>query len=110
MLRWYAEQIQGILRTLLKRDLDIVSIIDDFGDLIYREIDYRFKVTVVFFEELFSKVYVYVSVFLSEQKPSMRNGSRSCIQISPMCLCLRSTRTYQLARFSLWSGTVHTDL
>lgn len=43
MLRWYAEQIQRILRTLLKRDLDLVSIIDDFGDLIYREIDYRYR-------------------------------------------------------------------
>ena len=42
VLRWYAEQIQRILRSLLKRDLDLVSIIDDFGDLIYREIDYRY--------------------------------------------------------------------
>jgi aarF domain-containing kinase len=40
VLRWYALRIQSIFR-MLNRDIDIVSVIDDFGDLIYRELDYR---------------------------------------------------------------------
>lgn len=40
VMRWYSEQIQKVLR-LLKRDIDLVSVIDDFGEIIYREIDYR---------------------------------------------------------------------
>ena len=41
---------------------------------------------------------------LSERRRSMPNGLRSCIQISLMCSCLKSTQTYQLVRFSLWNG------
>ena len=43
ILRWYSALIQNLLRAL-KRDIDLVSVIDDFGDLIYREIDYRAEV------------------------------------------------------------------
>ena len=35
VLRWYAGLINKILG-LLKRDIDVVAIIDDFGELIYR--------------------------------------------------------------------------
>lgn len=39
VLRWYAGLINRILG-LLKRDIDVIAVIDDFGELIYREIDY----------------------------------------------------------------------
>jgi hypothetical protein len=39
VLRWWSGVYNGVFR-LLNRDIDIQSIIDDFGDLIYREIDY----------------------------------------------------------------------
>jgi predicted unusual protein kinase regulating ubiquinone biosynthesis (AarF/ABC1/UbiB family) len=56
VMRWYAQQIQKILR-LLNRDLDLVSIIDDFGDLIYREIDYRAEaVNAQRFAELYASI------------------------------------------------------
>jgi len=56
VLRWYAQQIQKVLR-LLNRDLDLVSIIDDFGDLIYREIDYRAEaVNAQRFAELYASI------------------------------------------------------
>lgn len=35
VLRWYAGLINRILG-LLKRDIDVQAIIDDFGELIYR--------------------------------------------------------------------------
>lgn len=35
VLRWYAGLINKILG-LLKRDIDVIAIIDDFGELIYR--------------------------------------------------------------------------
>lgn len=41
VMRWYAEQVQNILARL-DRNIDLVSVIDDFGEIIYREIDYRF--------------------------------------------------------------------
>eukprot|EP00607_Mallomonas_marina_P009422 CAMPEP_0182420552 /NCGR_PEP_ID=MMETSP1167-20130531/5436_1 /TAXON_ID=2988 /ORGANISM="Mallomonas Sp, Strain CCMP3275" /LENGTH=737 /DNA_ID=CAMNT_0024596649 /DNA_START=178 /DNA_END=2391 /DNA_ORIENTATION=+ len=40
IMRFYALLLQRLLAAL-KRDVDLVSIIDDFGELIYREIDYR---------------------------------------------------------------------
>lgn len=39
VLRWWSGIYNGIFR-LLNRDIDVQSIIDDFGELIYREIDY----------------------------------------------------------------------
>ncbi|KAM3574399.1 hypothetical protein VYU27_003692 [Nannochloropsis oceanica] len=39
VLRWYAGLINRIL-SVLKRDIDVIAVIDDFGELIYREIDY----------------------------------------------------------------------
>lgn len=54
ILRWYAQRIQQIL-SLLKRDIDLVAVIDDFGELIYREIDYRAEaVNAQRFAELYS--------------------------------------------------------
>jgi predicted unusual protein kinase regulating ubiquinone biosynthesis (AarF/ABC1/UbiB family) len=35
VLRWYAGLINKIL-SLLKRDIDVIAVIDDFGELIYR--------------------------------------------------------------------------
>mmetsp|Transcript_21397 Transcript_21397/g.67123 ORF Transcript_21397/g.67123 Transcript_21397/m.67123 type:complete len:788 (-) Transcript_21397:199-2562(-) len=40
ILRWWARQIRDVLRAAFDRDLDLVSVIDDFGEIIYREIDY----------------------------------------------------------------------
>lgn len=39
VLRWYAGLINRILG-MLQRDIDVIAVIDDFGELIYREIDY----------------------------------------------------------------------
>lgn len=39
VLRWWSG-VLNILTTLLNRDIDVQSIIDDFGELIYRELDY----------------------------------------------------------------------
>jgi aarF domain-containing kinase len=39
ILRWWSG-IYNKLFQLLKRDVNVQSIIDDFGELIYREIDY----------------------------------------------------------------------
>lgn len=56
VMRWYATQMQSILK-LLKRDIDVVSVIDDFGELIYREIDYRAEaVNAQRFAELYSNI------------------------------------------------------
>lgn len=40
ILRWWARQIRDLLQVVFNRDLDLVSVIDDFGEIIYREIDY----------------------------------------------------------------------
>lgn len=40
ILRWWARQVRDVLAVLFGRDLDFVSVIDDFGEIIYREIDY----------------------------------------------------------------------
>jgi aarF domain-containing kinase len=40
-MRWYCQLAQKILAAF-NRNVDLVSIIDDFGEIIYREIDYRF--------------------------------------------------------------------
>lgn len=39
ILRWWSGVYNGILN-ILNRDIDLQSVIDDFGELIYREIDY----------------------------------------------------------------------
>lgn len=55
-LRWYFSLFQGALK-VLKRDIDLVNVIDDFGDLIYREIDYRAEaVNAQRFAELYSSI------------------------------------------------------
>mmetsp|Transcript_2933 Transcript_2933/g.11878 ORF Transcript_2933/g.11878 Transcript_2933/m.11878 type:complete len:807 (-) Transcript_2933:44-2464(-) len=40
ILRWYAGVVTNALKAL-DRDIDLVGVIDDFGELIFREIDYR---------------------------------------------------------------------
>ena len=56
VMRWYAQQFQGVLK-YFGRSIDLVSVIDDFGDLIYREIDYRAEaVNAQRFAELFSNI------------------------------------------------------
>ena len=40
ILRWYAAQLQWSL-ALLGRDINLTSVIDDFGHMLYRELDYR---------------------------------------------------------------------
>ena len=40
VLRWYSNLVENILG-LLGRKISLVAVIDDFGDLIYREMDYR---------------------------------------------------------------------
>mmetsp|Transcript_50029 Transcript_50029/g.98836 ORF Transcript_50029/g.98836 Transcript_50029/m.98836 type:complete len:717 (-) Transcript_50029:202-2352(-) len=40
ILRWYADILTNLLAAL-GRKINLVSVIDDFGELIYREIDYR---------------------------------------------------------------------
>ena len=40
ILRWWAKFATTALMTIFGRDIDLVSVIDDFGTIIYREIDY----------------------------------------------------------------------
>jgi len=40
ILRWWSNALWNRVTALLNRDIDFSSIIDDFGELIYREIDY----------------------------------------------------------------------
>lgn len=39
VLRWWAG-VGNVITSLLNRDIDLQNVIDDFGDLIYRELDY----------------------------------------------------------------------
>lgn len=56
VMRWYAARIQYIL-SLLGRNVDLVNVIDDFGDLLYREIDYRAEaVNAQRFAELYASI------------------------------------------------------
>ena len=56
VLRWYAQLLQRLLQ-LFQRDINLVSVIDDFGDLIYREIDYRAEaVNAQRFAELYASI------------------------------------------------------
>lgn len=56
ILRFYASLVQRFL-TFLNRDIDLVSVIDDFGELIYREIDYRAEaVNAQRFAELYASI------------------------------------------------------
>ena len=41
ILRWWSRVVTFVARNLLNRDVDVVGVIDDFGELIYREVDYR---------------------------------------------------------------------
>ena len=41
VLRWWARLGTSFFVRAFGRDLDLVSVVDDFGALIYREIDYR---------------------------------------------------------------------
>lgn len=53
--------MQSILK-LLRRDVDLVNVVDDFGELLYREIDYRAEaVNAQRFAELYASIKdVYV--------------------------------------------------
>jgi predicted unusual protein kinase regulating ubiquinone biosynthesis (AarF/ABC1/UbiB family) len=56
IMRWYASLTQKALEAL-GRSIDLVSVIDDFGDLIYREIDYRAEaVNAQRFAELYASI------------------------------------------------------
>lgn len=57
VLRWYAALIQNVFQSVFKRDINLVSVIDDFGELIYREIDYRAEaVNAQRFAELYANI------------------------------------------------------
>lgn len=71
ILRWYAQLVQRVIN-LLKRDIDLVAIIDDFGELIYREIDYRAEaVNAQRFAELYSTI---PDVFVPKIYTSLSTG------------------------------------
>ena len=56
ILRWYAKRAQQLLQWL-RRDVDLVSVVDDFGELLYREIDYRAEaVNAQRFAELYANI------------------------------------------------------
>ena len=56
VMRWYAEQFQKVLQ-YFGRSIDLISVIDDFGELIYREIDYRAEaVNAQRFAELYASI------------------------------------------------------
>lgn len=69
VLRFYAGFLTKALQAL-KRQVDLTSIIDDFGELIYREIDYRAEmVNCQRFAELYANI---PDVFV----PKVREGNR----------------------------------
>ena len=56
ILRWYAAQLQWSL-ALLGRDINLTSVIDDFGHMLYRELDYRAEAAnAIRFAELYAGV------------------------------------------------------
>ena len=56
VMRFYSQLLQKVLN-YLNRDINLVSIIDDFGELIYREIDYRAEaVNAQRFAELYASI------------------------------------------------------
>lgn len=56
ILRWYSNFAQNLLK-LVGRDINLVSVIDDFGELIYREMDYRAEaVNAQRFAELYASI------------------------------------------------------
>ena len=56
IMRWYASLLQRALK-ILKRDIDLVSVIDEFGEVIWREMDYRAEaVNAQRFAELYSSI------------------------------------------------------
>jgi len=81
VLRWWSGVYNSIFR-LLNRDIDIQSIIDDFGELIYREIDYVAEAAnAQRFNELYAGVKdVFVPKIYSELTTSRydRSTARCC--------------------------------
>ncbi|KAJ8612860.1 hypothetical protein CTAYLR_002033 [Chrysophaeum taylorii] len=58
ILRWWARQVRDVLKLLFNRDLDLVGVIDDFGDIIYREIDYVAEAeNAARFAELYGEIF-----------------------------------------------------
>ncbi len=56
VLRWYSNLVERLLK-LVGRDISLVSVIDDFGELIFREMDYRAEaVNAQRFAELYASI------------------------------------------------------
>ena len=57
ILRWWAKLGTSFFSTAFDRDLDLVSVVDDFGRLIYAEIDYTAEArNAVRFAELYESL------------------------------------------------------
>jgi predicted unusual protein kinase regulating ubiquinone biosynthesis (AarF/ABC1/UbiB family) len=56
VLRWYSNLVERLLK-LVGRNISLVSVIDDFGELIFREMDYRAEaVNAQRFAELYASI------------------------------------------------------
>ena len=101
IMRWYASLTQSALAAL-GRNIDLVSVIDDFGDLIYREIDYRAEaVNAQRFAELYAsipdvfvpKIYTDLSTskvnYMHSSSPlPLMYASLECIALIPQSQCI----------------------
>lgn len=70
VLRFYSSILTSILKTL-KRDVDLTAIIDDFGELIYREIDYRAESVNC---QRFAELYANIPDVFVPKVPPLRSG------------------------------------
>jgi predicted unusual protein kinase regulating ubiquinone biosynthesis (AarF/ABC1/UbiB family) len=91
IMRWYASLTQKALEAL-GRSIDLVSVIDDFGDLIYREIDYRAEaVNAQRFAELYASIPdVFVPKIYTDLSTSkVSNAHNSLNTTQPLLMCSR---------------------
>ena len=99
VLRFYAGFFTKALKAL-KRDVDLTQIIDDFGELIYREIDYRAEmVNCQRFAELYANI---PDVFVPNVGGLIRAKSR---QVSHMVV---RESSFMRARKLVARGSTHT--
>ena len=71
VLRWYSGLAERLLRAV-GRDISLVSVIDDFGELIYREMDYRAEaINAQRFAELYASI---PDVFVPKVYPDLSTG------------------------------------
>jgi predicted unusual protein kinase regulating ubiquinone biosynthesis (AarF/ABC1/UbiB family) len=96
ILRWYASRFQQLFLSVLKRQVDLINIIDDFGDLLYREMDYRAEaVNAQRFAELYANI---PNVFVPKIYTQFSSRKILVMEFVPGC---RLTDQQQLQQWQL---------